>query len=159
MESFGSILLGAFLVAGIVTLLWRRHRRTWSLVSQGVRCPIHDCQAEVTARVNPAAAPSRRHASIVACSLLSDGAIGLPEQRGYLPDMPACAVVLEPARARLHATDAPCRQPCVRVLNAASSGTSRPLTCASGVSDGLDLFRQADPEAAGRQALRYGSHW
>jgi hypothetical protein len=157
MENIGSILLGAFLVAGVVALLWKRQRRPWSLVSQGVRCPLHDCQAEVTAWVNPAAVPGRRHAHIAACSLLSDRAVGLPEQRAYLPDMPPCEVILESARARLHATDVPCRQPCVRVLNAASSGTSRPLTCASGVSDGLDLLRLADPEAAGRQALWYGS--
>jgi len=158
MESMLSILLGVLLVAGVAALLWRRNRRRWLIVSQGVRCPLHDGQAEVTVRANPDAPPSRRYGSIAACSLLSDRAVALPEQRAYLPDMPACEFVREPASADpVYATDAPCRQPCLRVLNAASSGTARRLTCASGVSDGLELMRQADRHVAGRQSLWYGS--
>jgi hypothetical protein len=158
MEGLSSVLFGVLLVTGVAVLLWRRNRRPLSVVSQGVRCPLHDCQAEVTVRANPEAPPGRRHVNVVACSLLSDGAVGLPEQKAYLADMPPCEVVLERASAHpVYATDAACRQPCLHVLNAASSGTRRPLTCASGVSDGLDLMRQADRHAAGCQSLWFGS--
>jgi hypothetical protein len=123
-----------------------------------VRCPLHDCRAEVTALSDPAARPGRRHVEIVGCSLLSSAAVALPERRAYLADTPPCEVVLEPGTTHaVYAPEAACRQPCLFVLNAAASGTVAPLTCASGVSDGIDLMRQADGEAAGRQSLWFGS--
>ena len=158
MEGIGLILLGVILGAILSTLSWRRYRRQrLPLVSRNVRCPLHDCQAEVTVRTDPDAHPRQRYAEVVACSLLSDAAVALPERRAYLPDSPPCEIVLEAVRAYpIHAAEVSCRQPCVFVLNAAAASvTPQPLACASGVSDGFDLMRQADRLATGCQLLWY----
>jgi hypothetical protein len=159
MEGIGLTLLGVILVGGVAALRWRSRRQRWPVVSRSVLCPMHDSRADVTVRTDPEARPSRQYVDVVACSLLSDAAVGLPEQRGYLPDSPPCEVLLEPARAYpVHTTDVSCSQPCVFALNAASSSvTPRPLTCASGVSDGIDLMRQVDRHTTGSRLLWYSS--
>jgi hypothetical protein len=160
MNDPGLILLGVTFGVIVSTWLWRRYRRArLPLVSRAVRCPLHDCRAEVTVRVDPDGHPRRRHADVVACSLLSDAAVALPERRAYLPDAPPCSVVMDAARAHaVPAAGVSCRQPCVFVLNAAaSSDTPHALVCASGVSDGIDLMRQADRLAAGIRPLWYDS--
>jgi hypothetical protein len=113
----------------------------------------------VTVRADLDARPCGQYVDVVACSLLSDAAVGLPERRGYLADSPPCQVLLEPARAYpVRTTDVSCSQPCVFVLNAASSSvTPRPLACASGVSDGIDLMRQVDRRVSGSRLLWYAS--
>jgi hypothetical protein len=159
MEGVGLILLGVILVAGVATLLWRYRRQRLPAVARSVLCPVHDSRADVTVRTDLDARPCRRYVDVVACSLLSDAAVGLPERRGYLPDSPPCEVLLEPARAYpVRTTDVSCSQPCVFVLNAASSSvTPRPLACASGVSDGIDLMRQVDRRVSGSRLLWYSS--
>jgi hypothetical protein len=159
MEGVSLTLTGVILVAG-GTLLWWRHRRQRLLVvSRAVRCPLHDCAADVAVRTDPDAHPGRRHVDVVACSLLSDAAVALPERRAYLPDVPPCEVLLESATAHpIYATGVSCRQPCVFVLNAAASPvTPRPLACVSGVADGIDLMRQTGRHATGCQSLWYSS--
>jgi hypothetical protein len=159
MEGVSLTLLGVILVAGVATLRWRYRRQRLPIVSQSVLCPLHDSQADVTVRTDPDARPCRQYVEVVACSLLSDPAVALPERRGYLPDSPPCEVLLEPATAHpVRTTDVSCLQPCVFVLNAASSsGTPQPLTCASGVSDGVDLMWQVDRHASGSRLLWYSS--
>ena len=159
MEGISLTLLGVILVAGVATLLWRYRRQRLPIVSQSVLCPLHDSQADVTVRTDPDARPCRQYVDVVACSLLSDAAVARPERRGYLPDSPPYEVLLEPARAYpVHMTDVSCLQPCVFVLNAASSSvTPRPLACASGVSDGIDLMRQVDRHTTGSRLLWYSS--
>jgi hypothetical protein len=159
MNGLALISFGVVLVALVSIAWWRRSRRQrWPLASRDVRCPFHECQAEVTVRTNPDARPRRQHVEVVACSLLSD-AVGLPERRAYLPDSPPAEVVLEPARRYpVHTSGISCRQPCVFALDAsAATVTPQPLRCASGTSDALDLMRQADRRAAGRPSLWYGS--
>jgi hypothetical protein len=137
-------------------LSWRWYRRQrLPLASRDVRCPLHNCRAEVTERTDSDAHPRRRHAEVVACSLLSDAAGALPERRAYLPDSPPCEIVLEAKRDYpIHAAEVSCRQPSVFVLNAAdASVTLQALACTSGVSDGFDLMRQADRLATGCQPL------
>jgi hypothetical protein len=157
MNGLALVLLGVILVAWVSIAWWRQSRRQrWPLVSRDVRCPLHECQAEVTVRTDPEARPGR-HVEVVACSLLSD-AVGLPERRAYLPDSPPSEVVLEPARAYpLHTPGISCRQPCVFALDASATVTPQPLRCASGACDALDLMRQADQRAAGSPSLWYGS--
>ena len=159
MDGIGLILLGVVLVAGVVTLRWRYRRQRLPIVSRNVLCPRHDSRADVTVRTDPDARSGRQYVDVVACSLLSDAAVGLPERRGYLPDSPPCEVVLEAASAHpVHTTDVSCAQTCVFVLNEASpSVTPRPVACASGVSDGIDLMRQVDRRATGCRLLWYSS--
>src|SRR5262245_1524399 len=98
MNGIGIIVLGVRLAVIASAWLWRRYRRgRWPLVSRSVRCPLHDCRAEVTVRIDPDAAPLRGHADVVACSLVSGAAVALPARTAYLPDSPPCRVVLEPA--------------------------------------------------------------
>ena len=48
MEGFSLTLLGMTLIGGVGILLWRRHRRQRLQVKHhNVRCPLHDCQADV----------------------------------------------------------------------------------------------------------------
>jgi hypothetical protein len=158
MEGLSVALLGIILVAGGATLWSWYHRQRLSIVSQRVLCPLHDDPAEVAVRTDPEARPCRRYVDVVACSLLSDVAVGLPERRAYLSDSPPCEVLLEPARAYpVRTPEVSCAQPCVFVLNASSSRTPQPLTCASGVSDGIDLMRQIDPRAFGHRLGWYSS--
>lgn len=158
MEGIGLIVLGIVLGALASALWWRRYRRQrLPVVSTGVHCPLHDYPADVIVRTDPDARSGRRHVDIVACSLLSDAAVGLPEQRAYLPDAPPCEVVLDTAKAHpVYVTEVSCRKSCVHVLNAAASAAPpRPLTCASGVSDGIELMRQVDRHAACSRPLWY----
>ena len=159
MEGIGPTLLGVILVAGVATLLWRYRRQRLPIVSRSVLCPLHDGQADVTVRTDPDARPCRQYVDVVACSLLSGAAVGLPDRRAYLPDSPPYEALLETARAYpVHTTEVSCSQPCVFVLNAASlSVTPRPLACASGVSDGIDLMRQVDRRTTGSRLLWYSS--
>ena len=159
MDGIGLILLGVVLVAGVVTLRWRYRRQRLPIVSRNVLCPRHDGRAEVTVRTDPDARSRRQYVDVVACSLLSDVAVGLPERRGYLPDSPPCEVLLEAASAHaVHTTGVSCAQPCVFVLNEASpSVMPRPVMCASGVSDAIDLMRQVDGRATGCRRLWYSS--
>lgn len=160
MEGVGLTLLGIILVAGVGTLLWRRHRaQQFPIVSRGVRCPVHDCQADVSVRANPDAHVGHRYVEVVGCSLLSDAAVALPERRAYLPDSPPCEVLLETARSYpVYATEVSCAQPCVFVLNAAAPSVAPPaLACASGASDAIDLMRQADPQSSDSRLLWYSS--
>jgi hypothetical protein len=160
MEGIGLIVLGVVLVviaAAWLSRLWRRRR--WLAVSEGVRCPLHGLRADVTVLTDPDALPARRHTDVVACSLVSDAAIALPERRAYLADASPCAVVLEAATSHpVYASGVSCRRPCLHVLNAAASARPpQPLACASGVSDGIELMRQADRRATGCQSFWYTS--
>lgn len=159
MEGVGLILFGIILVGGVAMLLWRYRRQRLPVVARSVLCPVHESPADVTVRTDLDARPCRQYVDVVACSLLSDAAVALPERKGYLPDSPPCEVLLEPARAyTVHTADVSCAQPCVFVLNAASSSsTPRPLACASGVSDGIDLMRQIDRRVSGSRLLWYAS--
>ena len=114
MEGVGLTLLGVTLVARVEKLLkWRLRARSLPIVARDVRCPLHDCQAEVTVRTDPDAPSRDQYVDVVGCSLLSDAAIGLPARRAYLPDTPPCEVVVETARSYpVYATEVSCRQPC-----------------------------------------------
>ena len=158
MEGVGLTLLGFTFVERLEKLLPRRHRsQPLPIVARDVRCPLHDCQAEVAVRNDPHAPSRRQYVDVVGCSLMSDAAIGLPEQRAYLPDGPPCEVLLETAkRYPIYATGVSCRQPCRFVLNAAACPGAPPLlACTSGASDAIDLMRQADSSFTDSRLLWY----
>ena len=160
MDGFGLALIGMTLIGGIGMLRWRRHRKQQlPLTSQTVRCPSHDCQADVSVRTDPRAHSHRRYVDVTACSLLSDAAVALPEHSAYLPDSPPYKVRLEAARSYpVYATEVSCPQPCVFVLNAAAPSVApRPLECTSGTADGIDLNRQVAGHPAGYPLLWYSS--
>jgi hypothetical protein len=160
MEGVGLTLLGFTFVERVGKLLqWRPRARALPIVTRDVRCPLHDGQAVVTVRTDPDAPARAQYVDVVGCSLLSDVAIGLPEQRAYLPDAPTCSVLLETAATHpVYASGVSCRQPCRFVLNvAALSVAPPPLACASGVSDAIELMRQADPRATDARLLWYAS--
>jgi hypothetical protein len=160
MDGIGLALLGTTLVAGLGALRWQRHRRQrLPVTSQSVRCPLHDCQADVTVRTDAGARSDRRYVEIAGCSLLADAAIGLPERTAYLPDAPPCKVLLESASPHpVYTTEVACRQSCVFVLNAAAPSVApKPLECASGTSDGIDLMRQVARDETGSRLLWYSS--
>jgi len=140
-------------------LRWRPRARSLPIVARDVRCPLHDGQAVVNVRTDPDAPSRRQYVDVAGCSLLSDAVIGLPEQRAFLPDAPPCSVMLVSAATHpVYAAEASCSQQCVGVLNAAAASfAARPLTCASGVSDTIDLMRQADPRGADARLLWYCS--
>lgn len=154
------LIVGIVLIAGVCVLYGRRRRvQRLPLAFEGVRCPLHHEQADVTVRIDPAARDNRQYVDVVGCSLLSDAAVALPEQRAYLPDSPPCDVVLEPARSHpVYVTGVSCSQPCRSVLNAAAPPVApQPLTCASGASDAIDLMRQADGRSSDARLLWYSS--
>ena len=158
MEGVGLTLLGFTFVERLGKLLHRRHRtQSLPIVARNVRCPLHDCQAEVAVRTDPRARARQQYVDVVGCSLLSDAAIGLPEQRAYLPDGPPCEILLETARRYpVYATGVSCRQQCRFVLNVAASPVAAPvLACASGASDAIELMRQADPSFTDSRLLWY----
>jgi hypothetical protein len=156
MEAIGLIVLGVVLV--VIAAAWtsrRRRSQRCEAVSQGVRCPLHGDAADVTVLTDPGAPPAQRHLDVVACSLLSNAAIALPARRGYLPDAPACEVLLDGAVAHpVYATEVACPRSCLHVFNAAAAARpQQPLTCASGVSDGIELMSQVDRRATGCQSF------
>jgi hypothetical protein len=150
--------LGVTFVARVEKLLrWRPRARSLPIVARDVRCPLHDCQAEVSVRTDPHARARAEYVDVVGCSLLSDAAIGLPALRAYLPDTPPCEIVVETAKRHpVYASGVSCRQPCRFVLNAAAlSVAPQPLACASGASDAIDLIRQADSRSTDSRLLLY----
>jgi len=159
MAGLGLILLGTAFVGGIGALVRRRRASRLELRCESLRCPLHDCHADVSVRTDPHARSRQQYVDVAACSLLADSAIGLPERTGYLADAPQYKVRLEPAASHpVYVADVSCRQPCVFVLNeTAVSAPSKPLTCASGASDGIDLVRQALGKPTSSQLLWYSS--
>jgi hypothetical protein len=158
MEGVGLTLLGFTFVERLEKLLpWRHRAQPLPIVARDVRCPLHDCQAEVSVRTDPRATSRQQYVDVIGCSLVSDGAIGLPERRAYLPDAPSCSVLLETATTRpVYATGVSCRQPCRFVLNAAALPVPPPaLACASGASDAIELMRQVDSSFTDSRLLWY----
>ena len=138
---------------------WRREHRL-ETTECAVHCPLHRCPATVSVQTDPEANSRYRYLGVSACSIASDVAIALPERVGYLPDSPACRVVLDPpASHTIHASGVACAQDCVFVLNHAGAGvTAQPLGCSSGVNDAVDLMRQVDGQSSARQVLWHSSY-
>ncbi len=160
MKGVGLTVLGFTFVERVGKILrWRPRAQQLPIVARDVRCPLHDCQAAVTVRTDPDAPSREQYVDVVGCSLISDAAFGLPEHRAYLPDAPSCSVLLEAAATHpVYATGVSCGQPCRFVLNvAALSVPPPPLACASGVSDAIELMRQADPRGADSRLLYYSA--
>ena len=159
MDGFGLALLGTILIGGVGVLRWRRRRSQLPLTVQSVRCPLHDCTADMTVRTDPQAHANRQYVDVATCSLLSDAAVALPERTAYLPDSPPCKVRLEAARSHpVYSTGVTCRQSCLSVLNAAAPAvTPQPLECTSGAADGIDLVRQVAHYPTDSQLLWYSS--
>ena len=158
MGGVGLTLRGISFVERIGKLFrWRPRAQRLPIVARDVRCPVHDCQAAVTVRTDPDAPSREQYVDVVGCSLMSDAAFGLPEHRAYLPDAPTCSVLLETATTHpIYATGVSCRQACRFVLNvSALSVAPPPLACASGVSDAIELMRQADPRGTDSRLLWY----
>ena len=158
MEGVRLTLRGITFVERVGKLLqWRPRAQQLPIVSRDVRCPLHDCQAEVTVRTDPDAPSRRQYVDVVGCSLMSDPAFELPERRAYLADAPSCSVLLETATTHpVYATGVSCRQPCRFVLNAAAlSVAPKPLACASGASDAIELMRQASSRSTDSRLLLY----
>jgi hypothetical protein len=160
MEWTSLSLLSIALIGGAGMLWWQRHRgRQLPLTSQSVRCPLHDCQADVTVRTNPRAPLHQQHVGVTACSLLPSPAVALPERTGYLPDFPLYKVRLEAARPYPSPPrEVSCRQHCLFLLNEATAPVMpRAICCTSGVSDGPELARQVIQHPAMTRLLWYYS--
>jgi hypothetical protein len=158
MEGVGLTLRGITLVERLGKLLqWRSRAQSLPVVAEDVRCPLHDCQAQVAVQNDPHAPSRRQYVNVVGCSLLSNAAIGLPEHRAYLPDAPSCEVLLEPARSHpVYTTGVSCGQECRFVLSAAACAVAPPpLWCTSGASDAVELMRQVDPSFTESRLLWY----
>lgn len=162
MEGVGLTLLGMTLIGAIGTLVWRRHReQRLQVTHQNVRCPLHDCQANVAVRTDPQARSRQQFVGVTACSLLSDAAgVALPERTAYLSDFPPCKVRLEAARPYpVYAAEVSCPQHCVLVLNEGSeSVVSQPVECVSGVSDAVELAAQTVRNPRISRLLWYYGH-
>jgi hypothetical protein len=146
MEGVGLLLLGMTLIGGIGFLLRQRRRGQRLQVSHHkMRCPLHDCPADVAVLTDPGARSPRQFVGVTTCSLLSDAAVALPERIAYLSDSPPYKVRLEAARSYpVYAAEVSCPQHCVSALNeSAVFGARRPVTCTSGASDAIDLVAQA----------------
>ncbi len=137
--------IAAGIVIGIGILLRRRYRERLRITNHDIRCPRHDCRAEIAVHTDPRAQSCRQYVEVASCSLLSGVAIALPERTAYLWDGPPWRVCLDPARSSpVYATEVSCPQPCVFVLNAAAVSTApRAVSCTSGVSDAIGLAQQA----------------
>jgi hypothetical protein len=160
MEGVGLTVLGFTFIERVEKLFrWPFHARPLPVVERGVRCPIHDHQAVVSIKTDPDARSREQYVDVIGCSLLSDAAIGLPARRAYLPDAPACSVLVDAAATHpVYASGVSCRQPCRFVLNVAASAVPPPpLACASGVCDAIELMRQADPKFADTRLLFYSA--
>ncbi len=161
MEGVGLILLGILLIAAIGTLAWQRHRgQRLQVTHQTVRCPLHDCQANVAVRTDPDARSRRQFVDVTACSLLSDAGGALPERTAYLSDFPPCKVRLEPARSYpVYAAEVSCPQHCVLALNESSVSVVSPsVECTSGISDAVELAAQTVRNPRISRLLWYYDH-
>jgi hypothetical protein len=161
MEGVGLTLLGMTLIGAIGALVWRRHRGQRLQVTQhNVRCPLHDCRANVAVRTDPDARSRHQFAGITTCSLLSHAAVALPERTAYLSDFPPYKVRLEAARSYpVYAAEVSCPQHCVLVLNESSvSVVSQPVECVSGVSDAIELAAQTVRSPRISRLLWYYDH-
>lgn len=153
-------LLSIFLLGGIGTVWWARRREQYlQTTSQKVRCPVHDTQAALSVRTDSRAWRHRQHVDVVACSLLSESAVALPERTGYLPEFPSYKVCLDAEKPYpSYAMEASCRKHCLFLLNrAAEAGLPRPVSCASGASDGIELVRQTFRDPAVNRLLWYNT--
>ena len=157
MEGVGLTLLGLVLFAGVASFRWRQRKRRLPVVARSVRCPLHDGQAHITVRRDPHAPARERYVEVTRCSLQSDLAVALPAHTEYLPDSPPYQVVLETATTHpVFAPGVSCSQRCVSVLNAATPAvTPQPLACSSGVSDAIELMRQAGAPTKGSRLSWY----
>jgi len=161
MEGVGLTLLGMALIGAIGTLAWRRHReQRLQVTHQTVRCPIHECRADVAVRTDPDARSRQQFVGVAGCSLLSDAAAALPERTAYLSDFPPYKVRLETARSYpVYAAEVSCPQHCVLVLNESSvSVVSQPVECVSGVSDAIELAAQTVRNPRISRLLWYYGH-
>lgn len=161
MEGVGLTLLGMAIIAAIGTLVWRRHRgQRLQVTHHNVRCPSHDCQANVAVRTDPEARSRQQFVSVTACSLLSDAGGALPERTAYLSDFPPYKVRLETARSYpVYAAEVSCPQHCVVVLNEGSvSVVSQPVECTSGISDAVELAAQTVRNPRISRLLWYYDH-
>lgn len=159
MGLLGATLLGLIVIGAIGALYryWKREQRL-QLTGHTVRCPLHEAEARVAVRTDPAAQSCRQYLGVTTCSLLSGVAIGLPERIGYLADSPPYQVRFDPPSAHaVHETRVDCPQHCVFVLNETAVTNARPpVECTSGVSDAFDLARQVTPNS---QIVRLASYY
>ena len=77
------------LLGRIYGLLMRCHReRRFAVTRHTVRCPLHDCNATLTARSRLRTKRRLRHADIRACSLLPVRPVVPPSEIVWAPDPP-----------------------------------------------------------------------
>ena len=127
-----------------------------ALTQHTVRCPKHDCGADLTVRTNSGARPSRRHLDVVSCSLLPSASFPPPTRTAYFAGMdPAVSYLSEIDCAPFHSAEVACSKPCLPVLNAAECGAAEPVRCTSGISDALELARQVQSPALTRVMWSY----
>jgi LPXTG-motif cell wall-anchored protein len=146
MDGVGLTLLGIALVGGIGALARRRRReRRLHITDHDVRCPLHDCQAQVAVRTDPRAQSCQQYVDVTTCSLLSDAAIALPERTAHLADFPPYPLRLDVAPSYpVYASEVRCPQHCVIVLNeAAVAVASQPVEDTSGADHAIELAARA----------------
>ena len=134
------------LLGRIYGLLMRCHRkRRLAVTRHTVRCPLHDCNATVTARTRLRTKRRPRHADIQACSLLPMEPVVPPSRMVWVPDLPYYDIHLQPTRQPpSYPLKVPCRKPCLYILNGAvETGRVRQGRCISGTMDCLELEREA----------------
>ena len=144
------VILGA--MATLLLLLRRRRQQRLTLTQHTVRCPVNDCGAVVAVQTDFVAAPSRRHADVIACSLLPPTSFVPPTRKAYFSDMaPPEPYLDDVGQAPRHSAEFACPRHCLFVLNAAESGArAEPIRCTSGTSDALELARQTQSPAITR---------
>ena len=125
---------------------WWPWRRRLEITHQSVRCPLHDCQAQVTVRTDPTDRSRRPYVSVTGCSLLSDAAITLPERTAYLWDGPPYEVRMDVASSHpVYGAEPSCPQHCVFALNEAEASAGpqpQPVLSPSVSNDAIELSRQ-----------------
>jgi hypothetical protein len=138
--------LGLALAVVVCAVASQRRRSARSEATlQNVRCPLHECQAEVTVLTDRTNRSRRPFVSVQGCSLLGDAAVSLPEQTAYLPDGPPYPVRLNLASTRpVYRATPSCPQHCVFALNEAEASAGpepQPRLPVSMTSDAIELSR------------------
>jgi hypothetical protein len=118
----------------------------YSVKQQRIRCPQHDCEAIVAARVRLQTRRRARYIDVETCSLFANQPAALDAQIVGIPDLPDPALALGRGESLpRYVIGIPCQQTCLPLLNGdLDAKPSRQRGFMMGMYDCLEVERDVD---------------